>query len=128
MLFAMLLSGVVLDAVVVSVTEVAESGVKLVTQLIDAPRAKLVTGGCGVQTVVAPAGAPVTVQAAVAAASGPAFVQVVVTDTGVPATMGTETGPVACMSANVVAATTTLGPGCSKSPDPACWNLQPLSV
>ena len=89
-----------LAAVVVSVTGVASWGVKVVVHEMLAPTAKLAAEEPGVQTVVASAGAPVTVQVADVAASGPALVHTLVTETGVPGVLATVVGAVDFMSAN----------------------------
>ena len=108
-LFAGFESGVSLSAVVTITTGVALLGVNMVVQVMLLPTAKVATGIVGVHVVVAPAGAPVTVQVAFAAAFGPPFVHVVVTVTGVPIVAGTVVGPVACMSAIAVGVCTQCG-------------------
>lgn len=107
-LFAGFESGVSLSAVVTITTGVALLGVNVVVQVMLLPTASVATGMLGVH-VVAPAGAPVTVQIAFAAAFGPPFVHVVVTVTGVPIVAGTVVGPVACMSAIAVGVCTQCG-------------------
>jgi hypothetical protein len=108
-LFAMFGSGVSLCAVVTSVTGVALAGVKVVVQVILLPKARVVAGTSGVQVVVAPAGAPVTVQVAFAAVLGPALVHIVVTVTGVPTVAGIVAGAFACISASTTGVFTHAG-------------------
>ena len=93
-------SGVLLAALVVSVTVPVAIGVKVVVQLITALSASVV--GDGVQTLltpVAPAGMPVTAQVAPLAVSGPKLVQLVKTVTGLPSVTVCVVAPVALMSA-----------------------------
>lgn len=93
-------SGVSLVATVFSVTVPAVVGVNLVSQLMGVLTASAgVIGGVGVQTVVAPAGAPVTVQVALTAGLGPALIQMLVTVTGSPTLAVMGPGEVSCMSA-----------------------------
>lgn len=85
--------------VVVRVTVPVSVGVKLVTQLIVPPTGKRATGGGGVQTVVAPDGAPLTVQLVLMPGPGPALVQLVMMLTGVPTVTSCVVAPVASKSA-----------------------------
>jgi hypothetical protein len=102
--FTLLLAGVgstvALLAVATTVTPPLAGAVKLTLQTMLAPFAKLATGLGGAQLTVAPAGKPVTAQAALAAALGPLLVQVTVPVTVEPAG-GLAGKPLmrACMSA-----------------------------
>jgi hypothetical protein len=106
---AMLLApcgSIVLDAAVPSTVTLPVGGtVKLTVHTIDAPTAKLVTGGVGAQLTKAPGGSPLTAQVALAATLGPALVQVTVPDTRLPATAFVgKPVTVACISADGVTA------------------------
>ncbi len=92
-------SGVLLPAVVVSVTTPVLVGVNVVVQVIAAPTSRLVTGVAGVQLVVAPLGAPLTAHVAAVAVFGPLLTQLVEMLTGVPIITVCVLAPSACMSA-----------------------------
>src|SRR5579883_1063150 len=95
-------SGVLLPAVVVSVTVPLVAGVNVVVHEIAAFTARLATGGVGLQFVVAPTGAPLTAQLAAVATFGPLLTQLVVTLIGVPAGVVWGPAPVAFISAEAL--------------------------
>ena len=78
-------SAVLEPAVAATVTVPLAGAMKLTSQRITAATARLVCGGAGTQTTLAPGGKPETAHVALAAALGPLLVQLIVPVTVLPA-------------------------------------------